>query len=179
MRYDLLRSNVLRDSYGAEHAELSAITILLVAACATLVACPTLVALTHGWDYRLAVMFGAVLAAALACFAWLAFPAARVADRLVIALAGAVAAALFAVYASDWLDWKPLDLDDAVAGMMIGLLLLAVGPVRQALRPAAHGCRRQAVRRLLRERDRRVLGARACRTRQAHRRLAAGHPVPA
>ncbi len=113
------------------------VTILLVAACGALVACPTLVVLTHGWDYRLAVMLGAVLATALAHLAWRTLPATRIADRLALVLAGTLAAALFAVYATDWFDWTPLGLDDALPGMVIGFFLLAVGPVREALRHEA------------------------------------------
>jgi len=132
-----VRSDLVRDSHATEHAELSVVTIPLVVACGALVACPTLVALTHGWDYRLAVMLGAVLATALACLGWRMVAATRIADRLVLVLAGTLAAALVAVYASDWFDWTPLGLDDALPGMAIGLLLLAVGPVRQALRHEA------------------------------------------
>jgi len=94
------------------------------------------VALTYGWDYRLAAMLGAALAAALARWGWRKLPAERVADRLALAFAGALAAALFCAYASDWLDWQPLDIDDAVAGMTIGLLLLLAGPVRRVLHHA-------------------------------------------
>jgi hypothetical protein len=61
-----------------------------------------------------------------------------VADRLALAFAGTFAAALFCTYASDWLDWQPLDIDDAVAGIAIGLLLLLAGPVRRVLHHAAH-----------------------------------------
>jgi hypothetical protein len=150
MRCCPVPSDLLRDPRALEGGELSVSTILIVVACAALVVAPTLVALTHGWDYRVAVMIGAILATALARWGWRALPPERVADRLALAFAGTPAAALLCVYASDWLDWRPLGIDDAVAGMAVGLALLLMGPVHQALReeesvPTAAGLALQAL----------------------------------
>ncbi len=136
MRYDLFRFDLGRDPHAPAHAELSVFIIVIVAACAALVASSTLVALAHGWDYRLAVMLGAVLAVALARYGWRQLPAERIADRLALAFAGALAAALFCTYASEWLDWQPLDIDDAVAGLTVGLVLVVGGPMRRVLHHA-------------------------------------------
>lgn len=137
MRSHLRPSDPARDPHSAEQAELAASSLFTVGAAAALVGGLSLVALTQGWDYRLAVMLGTILAAALARARWRALPAARVADRLVAAFAGTFAAGLFCVYASDWLDWRPLGVDDAVAGTTVGLLLLAV-PVRRLLQHASN-----------------------------------------
>lgn len=133
MRSRPVRSAPDRDPQQPEHAELSPITIALVLACAALVACPTLVALTHGWDYRLAVMLGAGPAVVLARWGWRRLPAERLADRVSVAFAGTLAALLLLAYGSDWLDWRPRGFDDAVAGMAIGFVFLVMGPARLAL----------------------------------------------
>lgn len=136
MQIDLTPSGLQRRSHPAGCPEVAPASVLVVGAAAALVASAALVALTHGWDYRLAVMIGALLAIALARVRWRTLPAARVADRLAAAFAGTLAAGLFCVYAADWLDWRPLGVDDALAGAAVGLLLLAV-PTRGLLRRAA------------------------------------------
>jgi hypothetical protein len=52
-------------------------SVLVVAGAAALVIVPTLVALTRGGDYRLAVMLGATLAATLAWLRWRTVPQER------------------------------------------------------------------------------------------------------
>ena len=132
----LIASGVDRSTHATGEGEIAAGAVLVVAATAVLVIAPTLAALTHGWDYRLAVMLGTILAAALARVRWRTLPEGRVADRVAAAFAGTFAAGLFCTYAADWLDWRPLGIDDAVAGTTIGLLILAV-PVRRLLQHAA------------------------------------------
>lgn len=126
-----------RQADQRDHGEIATTTVLAAAGAAALVIAPTLVALTHGWDYRLAVLLGATLAAALARRYWRTLPRERVADRLAAAFAGSLAAGLVCTYAADWLDWRPLGLDDAVAGTTIGLLVLTV-PLHRLLHHARH-----------------------------------------
>lgn len=126
-----------RQADRRDHGEIATTTVLAAAGAAALVIAPTLVALTHGWDYRLAVLLGATLAAALARRYWRTLPRERVADRLAAAFAGSLAAGLVCTYAADWLDWRPLGLDDAVAGTTIGLLVLTV-PLHRLLHHARH-----------------------------------------
>lgn len=109
------------------------IAILAVAAAAAAIVGPTLIALTHGWDYRLAVLLGAGIAVAvLVCVRGRLSEADR-AGRLSLEFTGAFAASLVCVYAADWLDWRPFGIDDALAGMVVGLALLLAGPTRRAL----------------------------------------------
>ena len=120
-----------------EHAELRVTTVIAVAAAAAATVLPLLVALTHGWDYRLVVMLGAWIAVGCFVFGRRTLPAADGAGRLSLEFAAAYAATLFCVYASDWLDWRPLGIDDALAGLAIGLVLGIAGPTRRALHLAA------------------------------------------
>jgi C-terminal processing protease CtpA/Prc len=108
-------------------------TVVAAAAAAAAIVCPTLVSLTRGWDYRLAVVLGSLVALGCLALGRRALPAANVAGRLSLEFDAAYAATLFCVYASDWLDWRPLGIDDALAGMAIGLVLLIAGPTRRAL----------------------------------------------
>jgi C-terminal processing protease CtpA/Prc len=108
-------------------------TVLAVVSAAAAIIGPTLLALTHGWDYRLAVLLGACIAVAvLVCIRGRLSDADR-AGRLSLEFAGAFAASLVCIYAADWLDWRPFGIDDALAGMALGLALLLAGPARRAL----------------------------------------------
>ncbi len=98
---------------------------------------PTLVALTCGWDYRLAVLSGALLAVACASLGSRCLPAGEADGRAALQLQAGLAGVLFCVYAADWLDWRPFGLDDAFAGLALGLGVLLAGPARRVLREAA------------------------------------------
>jgi C-terminal processing protease CtpA/Prc len=117
--------------------ELRVTTVIAVGAAAAALVCPTLVALTHGWDYRLAVVLGAALAVGCLVLGRRMLPVADGAGRLSLELDAAFAATLLCAYVSDWLDWRPLGIDDALAGMAIGLVVLVAGPARRALHLAA------------------------------------------
>ena len=119
-------------------------TIGAVACIAALVAGPALAALLTGWHYTLAVLLGAACAVGFAHWTWRALPGERVGDRAAVAFAGAIAAAVLAVYAFDWFDWGLRGLNDAAAGAIVGAVLLA-GAARlaighAALAPCAAGC---------------------------------------
>lgn len=118
-------------------AQSQAAAVLVVAAAAVAIIGPTLVALTHGWDYRLAVMLGAWIATGVFVLGLLALPATHVADRLSLESAAVHTAMLLCVYVADWFDWHPLGIDDALAGLTLGLVLLVAGHARRALRFAA------------------------------------------
>ena len=124
-----------RNTRFAGGGEIATETVLVAATAAALVIAPTLVALTRGWDYRLAVMLGATLAVALARWRWRTLPRERFADRLAAAFAGTLATGLLCIYSAAWLDWQPFGIDGAVAGTTIGLLILVV-PVRGLLHQA-------------------------------------------
>jgi len=111
--------------------------VVSVATAAAAIVVPTLVALTHGWDYRLAVLFGALMAVACLIAGRRCLPATDVEGHHSVELAAGFAAVLFCVYASDWLDWRPFGLDDAFAGLAVGLVLFVAGPARRVLRNAA------------------------------------------
>lgn len=136
MRDPSLRSQLAENVIRLERAELPVPAVVAVAAGAVAIVCSTLVALTHGWDYRLAVLFGALIAVACASFGRRCLPAADAAGRLSLEFEAGYAAVLFCVYAADWVDWRPLGLDDAIAGLAVGLVLLVAGPARRALRDA-------------------------------------------
>jgi C-terminal processing protease CtpA/Prc len=132
-----VRSQVAGNSLPTEHAALRVSTVIATAAAVAAIVCPTLVALTRGWDYRLAILLGALVAVGCLALGRRTLPAGDVAGRLSHDFTAAYAATLFCVYASDWLDWRPLGIDDALAGMAIGLVLLVAGPTRRALHLAA------------------------------------------
>lgn len=111
----------------------TATVLAAVPAAATIVG-PTLVALTHGWDYRFAVLLGTWTALGLLALAWRTIPAADLRGRTSLEFAGGFTAVLVCVYAADWFDWRPFGLDDALAGLAIGLVFVLAGPVRRALR---------------------------------------------
>lgn len=112
------------------------ISVVAVAAAAVSITGSTLVAVTRGWDYRLAVLLGACMALALLASARRALSEDDRAGGLSLEFAAAFAASLVCVYAADWLDWRPLGIDDALAGMAIGSALLLLGPTRRALNQA-------------------------------------------
>jgi C-terminal processing protease CtpA/Prc len=133
MRDRALPFQAVENSSLVEPAGPAPITVIAVATAAMSIIVPTLVALTHGWDYRLAVLLGACIAVAvLVCVRGRLSEADRV-GRLSLEFAGAFATSLVCVYAADWLDWRPFGIDDALAGMAIGLALLIAGPTRRAL----------------------------------------------
>ena len=113
--------------------ELGAGTVVAAAAAAMLAAGSALASLTYGWSYAIAALVGAALASALAWAVWRRCPAERIADRGALLLATTLALALFAVYAADVLDWRPLGIDDATAGLAVGFALLVALPCRYAL----------------------------------------------
>lgn len=110
---------------------------LVMAAGAAAMLLPTLVALTQGWDYRLAALFGAWLATACLVCGRRMVPTQDVEGRLTLAFAAAAGATVLLVYASDLLDWRPLGIDDALAGLTVGLVLVVAGCARRALHAAA------------------------------------------
>lgn len=110
---------------------------LVMAAGAAAMLLPTLVALTQGWDYRLAALFGAWLATACLVCGRRVVATQDVEGRLTLAFAAAAGATVLLVYASDLLDWRPLGIDDALAGLTVGLVLVVAGCARRALHAAA------------------------------------------
>lgn len=118
-------------------AELSAIAVITLAVAAAMIVVPTLAALTRGWDYRVAVLLGTLVAIVCGVVGRWLLPPTDAANRLSLELKAGLAGVLFCVYASDWLDWRPLGLDDAFAGLAVGLVLLVAGPGRRVLRDAA------------------------------------------
>jgi hypothetical protein len=118
---------------SASSADLGPGTVAIAAAAAALAAGCALASLTYGWSHSVAALVGAAAAAALGWAAWRRCPAERIADRGALLLATTLALALFAVYAADTLDWRPFGIDDATAGLAIGLALLAALPGRYAL----------------------------------------------
>jgi hypothetical protein len=122
-----------RSPVPAPSIELGAGTVVAAAAAAALAAGCALASLTYGWSYAIAALVGAALASALAWVVWRRCPAERIADRAALLLATTLALALFAVYAADVLDWRPLGIDDATAGLAVGFALLVALPCRYAL----------------------------------------------
>jgi C-terminal processing protease CtpA/Prc len=122
-----------RSAVPAPSTELGAGTVVVAAAAAALAAGCALASLTYGWSYAIAALVGAALASALAWVVWRRCPAERIADRGALLLATTLALALFAVYAADVLDWRPLGIDDATAGLAVGFALLVALPCRYAL----------------------------------------------
>ena len=61
--------------------------------------------------------------------------AARIGDRASAAL-GTMAVALLCVYALSRLDWRPLEINGALAGLAVGLVLFALIPARYVLHRA-------------------------------------------
>lgn len=120
-----------------EQFELRVAAVIAFAGAATAIVLAVLLALTHGWDYRLAVMLGAWVAFGCFVFGRRTVAAGDDAGRLSFETAAAYAAMLGCVYAAEWLDWRPWDIDDALAGLAIGLVLLLLGPTRRALQLAA------------------------------------------
>ena len=118
---------------NARSADLDPGTIVVAAAAAALAAGCALASLTYGWSHSVAALAGALAGSALAWAAWRRCPAARIADRGALLFATTLALALFAVYAADALDWRPFGIDDATAGLAVGLALLAALPCRYAL----------------------------------------------
>ncbi|MCC6649440.1 MAG: hypothetical protein IT374_28205, partial [Polyangiaceae bacterium] len=132
-----MRTSTSAAAVSARPESQSPISAVAAAAAAMAIVVPTLVALTHGWDYRLAVLLGALIAVGCVSAGRRCLPRADVAGRLSLEFDAAFAAVLFCVYAADWLDWRPFGLDDALAGLAVGLVLLVAGPVRRALRHAS------------------------------------------
>jgi C-terminal processing protease CtpA/Prc len=137
MRDETLRSESTTTPLPPEQAELRLTAVVAFAAGAAAAVLPVLVALTRGWDYRLAAMLGACVAFGCFVLGRKTLSAADAAGRLSFEIAAAHAAMLFCVHASDWLDWRPLGIDDALAGLAVGLVLLVLGPTRRALCLAA------------------------------------------
>jgi hypothetical protein len=127
-----------RSAAPAPSIELGAGTVVAAAAAAMLAAGCALASLTYGWSYPIAGLVGATLASALAWAVWRRCPAERIADRGALLLATTLALALFAVFAADVLDWRPLGIDDATAGLAVGFALLVALPCRYALSRADH-----------------------------------------
>jgi carboxyl-terminal processing protease len=125
-----------RSTAPPPNAELGGRTVVAAAAAAALAAGSTLASLTYGWSYTIAALIGATLASALAWVFWRRCPAERIADRGALLLATTLALALFAVYAADALDWRPLGIDDALAGLAVGFALLVAIPFRYVLKRA-------------------------------------------
>jgi C-terminal processing protease CtpA/Prc len=137
MRTAILQIEIARQSPPVRRCEPRVATALVVAAGSAAMLLPTLVALTYGWDFRLAAILGAWLAAACFVFGRRTVAAEDDESRLTMEYAAAAGATVFLTYASDWLDWRPLGIDDALAGLTLGLVLVLAGYARRALRAAA------------------------------------------
>jgi hypothetical protein len=122
-----------RTARPAPSVELGAGTVAAAAAAAGIAAGAALASLTYGWSYTVAALVGAAAASALAWAVWRRCPAERIADRAALLLSTTLALALFAVCAADVLDWRPLGIDDATAGLAVGFALLVAIPCRYAL----------------------------------------------
>src|SRR5262245_3022640 len=123
----------VRSPVPAPSADLHAGTVAAAAAAAAIAAGSVLASLTYGWSYTIAALVGAAAAAAVAWAAWRRCPVERIADRGALLFATTLALALFAVCAADVLDWRPLGIEDATAGLAVGFALLAAIPCRYAL----------------------------------------------
>lgn len=122
-----------RSTVPAPSADLGAGTVAAALAAAVIAAGSALASLTYGWSYTIAALVGAALASALAWAVWRRCPVERIADRGALLFATTLALALFAVCAADVLDWRPLGIDDATAGLAVGFVLLVAMPCRYAL----------------------------------------------
>jgi hypothetical protein len=122
-----------RSAVPVQCADLGIGTVAAAAAAAAIAAGATLASLTYGWSYTVAALVGAAAASAVAWWVWRRCPAERIADRAALLFATTLALALFAVCAADVLDWRPLGIDDATAGLAIGFALLVAMPCRYAL----------------------------------------------
>ncbi|MET0681287.1 MAG: S41 family peptidase [Burkholderiales bacterium] len=121
---------------SAPSADLGAGTVVAAAAAAAVASGAVLASLTYGWSYTIAALVGAAAASALTWAVWRRCPAERIADRGALLLAITLALVLFAVCAADVLDWRPLGIDDATAGLAVGFALLVAMPCRYALNRA-------------------------------------------
>ena len=118
---------------GAQ-TEVTASTVLVIAAAAAMTAIPPVLAATHGWDYRVAAMIGALLAALVAWSRWRSLPENRVRERAALAFPGALALGLTVVYECEVFDVRFPGIGDAHTGTALALVLLAAWPVRYVLR---------------------------------------------
>ena len=123
----------VRAAVPAPSTDLHAGTVAAAAAAAVIAVGSVLASLTYGWSYTIAALVGAAAASAVAWAAWRRCPVERIADRGALLFATTLALALFAVCAADVLDWRPLGIDDATAGLAVGFALLAAIPCRYAL----------------------------------------------
>lgn len=137
MNTAILQVDLAPKSQPVKRAEPTVAAALVAAAATLATVLPTLVALTHGWDYRLATSLGAWVAVACFVFGRRMLAEEDVDGRLTMEYGAAVGATVFLVYASDLLDWRPLGIDDALAGLTIGLVLVVAGYARRALHAAA------------------------------------------